>query len=411
MLSFALRLILCTLFFPAESSFFIFGLRFTVTRLIFIILTPVVFTRFIGKIVTGRYHLVASDVFVPMAAIWMFVGPTVRNGFDDALAHSGPIALEYLIGYLSTRVLLSESGEALRFIDLLCFVIFIVVLVALLDPITGRYLTHELFGQISGYVDIRYNEDSYRFGMLRAAGPIEHSILFGYTCVFGLILAVAVDVRRRILCITACAVGVLISFSSGPVQCAMLGFGLLLYSRMFAGLPHKWFMLSIIPILTVVSLFLVTSTPFGHLFDLLTIDPMTAYYRLYIWNLVGPAILQSPFFAVLESTYDYQGSVDSVWLVLSLTYGMPCAILVALSMMGSCSLPTNGPRARLSTGEERLGTALGIVIFLIIFMGFTTHFWGSVWILVSLLIGTRAHLGEMGRLNEARSFAGVLAYE
>ena len=139
--------------------------------------------------------------------------------------------------------------------------------------------------------------------------------------------------------------------------------------------------------------------PVRSLVHLITIDPSTAYFRLYIWNMVGPAILQNPFFAVLDSTYEYHGSVNSVWLVLSLAYGMPCSILVALSMIGSCSLPTNTPRARLSKAEERLGTALGIVIFLIMFMGFTVDFWGSVWILTGLLLGVRARVGEMGQLN------------
>ena len=117
--------------------------------------------------------------------------------------------------------------------------------------------------------------------------------------------------------------------------------------------------------------------------------------------MVGPAILRNPFFAVLASDVDYQGSIDLVWLVLAGTYGMPCGILVALSMIGACSLPTKGPRVRLSQEEERLGTILGIIIFLVIFMGFTVDFWGSVWIMVGLLMGLRARLGEIGRLNAA----------
>jgi O-antigen ligase len=181
-----------------------------------------------------------------------------------------------------------------------------------------------------------------------------------------------------------------------------MGFGLLVYSRVFAGLWRKWLLLSIPPTVMMIVLFLVTPTPFGHLFDLLTIDSSTAYFRLYIWNSVGPAILENPFFSVPDSLYEYHSSVDSLWLALSLSYGMPCAILVALSMIGCCSLPTNRPRAQLSSEEEKLGTALGIIIFLIIFMAFTVHFWGPLWILIGLLLGMRAHLGELGRLNLAR---------
>jgi hypothetical protein len=41
-----------------------------------------------------------------------------------------------------------------------------------------------------------------------------------------------------------------------------------------------------------------------------------------------------------------------------------------------------------------------------IFTGFTVHFWGAVWILVGLLTGLRAHLGELGALNR-RALAPV----
>lgn len=408
-LSLALKLILFTVFLPQELSFFVAGLRLTSTRLIFIVLTPMVFARLGKKMATGHYRFVASDLFIPMAALWMFIGPTAIYGFNDTVVHSGPIVLEYVTAYMSTRVLLSGKSEALRFIDLLCLITSFVVIDGILDTMTGRFFTRELLGQYLGYGNFLKNEDMYRFGLVRATGPIEHPILFGFTSAIGLLLAIAIKIRWRTFCIAACALGLVIAFSSAPQQCAIMGFGLLIYSQVFPSLPHKWLLLSIVPVVTAVSLFLSTNTPFGHLFELITIDPSTAYYRLYIWQSVGPAILQNPFFAVSDSAYDYQGSIDSVWLVLSLAYGMPCSILAALSMIGSCSIPTNGPRARLSNAEERLGTAMGIIIFLIIFMGFTVHFWGSIWILVGLLIGVRAHLGELGRLNQAEEFQGSSA--
>src|SRR5208337_136204 len=312
-----------------------------------------------------------------------------------------PIVLEYLIAYMSTRVLLLGHKQAVSFVGLLCLVLSFVALDATLDIATGRYFTRELAEQLTGYQKEWRVADEIRFGMLRAAGPLEHPILLGFVTALGLLFAVAVDIRYRAFCISACALGVVISFSSAPQQSAVMGLALLWYSRVSAGLSYKWLALSSIPVLTIISLFSLTPTPFGHLFDLLTIDSQTAYYRLYIWNEVGPAILDNPYFAVPDGDYDYQGSVDSVWLVLSLQYGMVCSILTALSMIGSCSLPTETSRAALSQSESRLGTALGIVIFLTLYTGFTVHFWGSTWILVGLLVGVRARLGELGQLDRA----------
>ncbi len=101
------------------------------------------------------------------------------------------------------------------------------------------------------------------------------------------------------------------------------------------------------------TLFLASNRPFGALFDIATIDPSTAYYRLYIWNSLGPYVLDSPWFGIYTANVEYQGSVDSLWLVLACIYGIPCSILVGLSMIGSCSLPTDLARAVLGVKEGR----------------------------------------------------------
>jgi hypothetical protein len=62
------------------------------------------------------------------------------------------------------------------------------------------------------------------------------------------------------------------------------------------------------------------------------------------------------------------------------------------------SLPTSGPRVNLTAEESKLGTTLGIILFLIMLIAYTVHIWGSDRILMGLLIGVRAHLGALGRL-------------
>jgi hypothetical protein len=412
-----LKLVLISLFLPEAMSFFVAGLRLTVTRVIFLVLAPVLFIKFGQKVATRRYVFVWSDVFVPLASLWMFVGPAVTQGLDDALTHSGPVVLEYLIGYMATRTLLTRDGQALAFASFLCAAISVVVLDALLDTATGRYFTHELVAQITGYQKSNAHlADEIRFGLLRAAGPLEHPILLGFACGIGLLFASAVDVARRPLCVVACALGVLIPFSSAPEQSVIMGFGFLAYGRLTAGMRGRWLLIFGLAAAVITVVFLTVNSPFGHIIDAMTLDPSTGYYRLYIWNTVGPIILDNPYFGVSQESIDqvYEGSVDSLWLVLALLYGIPCGVLTGLAMVGACSRPTSGPRALLRHSEARLGTVLGIVTFLIIFAAFTVHFWGSVWILISLLAGLCAHLGELGTLNtvdranghsEAASFA------
>ncbi len=396
----SLKLVLAVLFVPQELSFFLGDLKLTFERLLLILLTPVVAVRLVQKVASGNYRFVASDLFAPLAALWMFVGPAVTFDPGYALQHSGPVVLEFLIAYGSTRILLSGHGQALLFINMLCVLIVLVVMDAAFDTATGTYITREACSQITGYSDLRYNSDMYRLGLLRAMGPIEHPILFGFISAIGFLLSVGVKIRWRGFCIAGSALGLFLALSSAPQQCAIMGLALLVHGWVLARHRWKWSVLWIGAGTLATILFVSTPTPFGHLFDLFTIDPQTAYFRLYIWNMVGPAILQNPFFSVVSTSYDYQGSIDSVWLVLAVTFGLPCGILTALSMLGACSLPTDASRARLLPEESRLGCALGIITFLIVYMGFTVDFWGITWVLIGLLVGVRAHLGELGRIDE-----------
>jgi hypothetical protein len=405
----ALKAVLMLLFLPEELSFFIADLRLSPQRAILLMLTPIVVAQLVRKILAGRYRFVASDLFVPLAAIWMFIGTTVTYDFGDALKHSGPIALEYFVSYMAARVLLSERKQSLVFVSWLCVIISIVALDALVDTSTGRWFTHEVLGQITGYSVVIYNDDSFRLGLLRASGPLEHPILLGFTCAIGLLIAFAVDVALRPFCIVVCALGVAIAFSSAPQQSVIMGLGLMAYGRLTAAMPGRWMLLVGLTVVSLAVVFSTMDSPFGHIIAAMTMTPATGFFRLYVWNGLGPLILDNPYFGVPQLLSDqvYKGSVDSLWLLLSLLYGMPCAVFTGLAMIGACSRPTSGPRALLTYSESRLGMALGIVIFLIIFAGFTVHFWGSTWILIGLLVGLRAHLGELAALNSTAA-AGAL---
>jgi hypothetical protein len=398
----ALALIAITTFFPEELSFYIVGLRFTATRLIFIMLTPVLIVRLGQKISTGRYRFVLSDLLIVLAGIWMIYAPANIEGLTESLNHSGPIALEFCIGYLAARVLLSEHGQAVSFANLLCRVIAIVGVLALLDPLTGRYLMHELAGDLTGYTKHVNWEDAYRMGMLRAFGPVEHPILLAFICVTGLLIAMSVPVRSRLVVMLACSLGAAFAFSSAPLQGLIMGLALLLYDRM-VGAPFRWFALVAIGAVAIATAFLVSNSPVGFIISHMTFDPSSGYYRVWTWASVIDAVSMSPWYGLGFGPYpdalEINHSIDSLWLVAAIQFGVPGSILIALTMIGAVSLRVTGAQVNLTAAESRLGTTLGIVIFLIIFLSFTVDLWGTTWILAALLTGMRAHLGELGKLD------------
>jgi hypothetical protein len=404
-----LKLIVVAIFLPEQLSFYFLGMRLTVARLIFIALTPVLLIKLGQKLATARYRFVLSDFFVPLAGCWMLIGPANVVGVREALSHGGPIALEFCVGYMVTRVLLSEYGQSMAFANLLCCMIAIIALLGPLDPLSGHFVTRELAGALTGY-RVSWADNLFRFGLLRATGTLEHSILFGIACAIGFLIAAAVPIRARKFTIVASSVGAISALSSAPIQGIFMGLALLIYNRILAGVRLRWFGLVGLTAAAIVLVFTISDAPFGFIFRHLIADPESGYFRLYTWQVGGDALAQSPWFGLgfeFPKDYEIPASIDSVWLKSALMFGIPGSVLIALSIIGAASLPTSGPRARLTSAESKLGTILGILIFLILFWGATVHFWGTDWILVAVLTGLRAHLGELSRVGVATAEEGL----
>lgn len=403
---FVLVLVVLTIFLPVELSFYIFGLRLTAIRLIFLLITPFLLARLAQKVGAGRYRFVFSDLFVTLSGFWLIFAPTIVDGLPEALNHAGPDVLEFCIGYMTTRIMLSRRYEALEFAGLCCRTIAAVALTGLLDPLTGFYVIHNFARQLSGFnqvKDINDWSDAYRLGLLRATGPIEHPILYGFLCAIGLLIAANVPVTSRKVVIVACSLGAIFAFSSAPLQGCLLGLSLLLYGRLMARVPLRWAALMWAAAGGIIATFLVSNSPLGFIISHLIFDPASGYYRYWTWTRVIFYVSQSPWFGLGYGALpdEINHSINSLWLVLSINSGVPGAVLVALSLIGAVSLPTSGRRVELTPEESKLGTVLGILVFLIIYVSFTVDIWGSVWILIGVIPGMRAHLGELGQLQSS----------
>jgi len=401
------QLIICATFLPETLSFYVAELRLTVVRVIFLALAPVLLVRLGLKVSDGRYRFVPSDLLVTLAGVWMFLGPAMVDGIGAAMKHSGPVVLEFCIAYWSMRLLLSARGQARSAVSLLCGVIAIVALLGLLDPLTNRYLIHDWGTALTGYVKPN-SRFVYRLGFLRASGPLEHSILYGFTCSIGILMAMTIRMRARILKISACVVGAVFSFSSAPIQAVFIGSGLLLYNRILARVPGRWFALIVLVSCGFTALFLLVDAPLGIIVRHLIFDPGSGYDRLLQWNVAGSGLLRtSPWFGMGFDPLPpairdrlITGSIDSLWLMSALTYGIPGSALIGLSLISTTIPFTRGPGINLTPAESHLGTGLSILMFIVMFVGFTVDLWGIDWILVALLMGIRAHLGELGRIAQ-----------
>lgn len=398
-----LKAIAFTVLLPFEMSFFIGDLRLTLIRLIFLILTPILLFKAARMIPSGRMRFLLTDFLVVASIIWMCTATAVIDGIETTIAHTAPVVLEYFGGYLAMRVLLSQHGQALHFIALLRYVIIVVSLLGMLDTVTSSHLIHDYLRDLTGN-DTR-NFIEYRMGLVRASGVMEHPILYGAVCAFGLLLAINTQIRGRLLAIFVCGLGCFLSLSAGPIQAAALGSMLITYDRMFKRWRSRWKIMIVTGLLGAGAIYSITNSPLNWVFGHLTFDPGSGWSRIFEWDTVGNVIAQSPWFGV---AYNWETivknskafmfiSIDSLWLLSAVTYGIPGAVLTALSIISASFERISGPRINLTPEEQRLARTLSIILWVIVFLGFTVDFWGPAFILIGIFMGVRVHLSDLGK--------------
>jgi O-antigen ligase len=126
-----------------------------------------------------------------------------------------------------------------------------------------------------------------------------------------------------------------------------------------------------------------------------TLDPQTGFFRIETWNAALPIIGHSPFtgHGLVELGYSadermFLRSVDSLWLLEALRYGVPAVILLIMTMFSPLLNKTPAPGAR------NVQTGLSLAVVTTALIGLTVHFWGATWLFLNLCVGIRASLAE-----------------
>ena len=132
---------------------------------------------------------------------------------------------------------------------------------------------------------------------------------------------------------------------------------------------------------------------------------MSGWYRALQWDCAGGLVLQSPIFGIgisdeWASICGLAKTIDAVWLLDAMKYGIPGSILIFLCYMGGSSIliSIEDTSLNLTKQERRLGLNLTVALGVASFIGLTVTFWGTVYILTMFLTGIRAHLGALGAL-------------
>jgi hypothetical protein len=241
--------------------------------------------------------------------------------------------------------------------------------------------------------------------LFRAASTLEHPIALGNVCLYGLLMATTMRGALRQFILVGSAVGLTLSASSAPISGAIIGFGALLYNKLMRNFPFRWGLLFASGGGVILLIFSAHPNPWGFIFQYLSFNVQDAYYRLMQWQFLGPLVMNSPILGIGLSDewvreFGLAPTVDANWLGMAMNFGIPGSILMGLSYLTACSVSMDigNKSLNLTKQERQLAMVLSLIMGLIIYIGFTVFYWGTVYILISFLAGIRAHLGALGAM-------------
>jgi hypothetical protein len=347
----------------------------------------------------GRRALL-SDLVAVLTAIWMVASASYAAGLGSTISATAE-CLELVGGYFVARGFLFKSTAHGNFLCALKVFAAISIVAAMGDVLSGRWFVRETVTSLVGgatFVDAALIQETYRSSIIRATSTFDHPILFGCFCSLtaAILLYAEQKAPKRILWVGLCTLGCLLAQSSAAVMALFIVLATYAFDCTLTRYQWRWSVFRMVAIVLFLLVFVLSDNPVGWVISHFTFDPQTGFYRRLIWNAATAQIAQAPITGagfVLFGDYVLDKTVDCVWLVVGLRYGIPMIILLVLLNVSSF-LPTGRRAVERTRDLDSMRTAFTLVLLTFMFAGFTVHFWNYMWIFWGLCIGIRASLRE-----------------
>jgi hypothetical protein len=344
----------------------------------------------------------ACDIFMWAGTLWMVA---VKVGWSEqpgVLFTAASDALAFIGTYMVARAFIYGEPSVNEFVRVLKVVTVVLIALSLLDTLSGTFFISGLLGNVS--FDPKLQRSLFGFVVLRATSTFGHPILYGTFCsvAAAILLSYGRSIGSRACYCGACMIGGLLSVSSAPI----IGFVIVVlidsYDRLLFSNQRRWIILYLMLVPIIGISFVVSNNPLTWLLRNFTADPADAYYRIFAWQNAFEYIALSPIAGADPITWSNDeilgNSIDCVWLVLSLLYGLPMVALLLLANVSACGALARKINRRLFSYELlRLRTGFSLVLFLFVYLGLTVHFWGAIWMFWGLCLGIRSSLEEYCR--------------
>jgi hypothetical protein len=394
-------LVTCILLIPSSLAIHLSGegFKFTPGRAAIALL----FVPALVKFMRRGPRLLAADFLMFSASAWMIGSRVQEEGLNaSAIAE----VVELFGGYVVARGYFFDSRALHGFIQRFKAVLVVIVILASLDLLARMNVATAI---TSSLFHTPYFAPQYRYGLVRAQSTIEDAELYGtLCCVAGsLFLYVENNALRRIYWVGFSFFGCGLALSSGPLLAFVLMVAAFVYDRFLARFSWRWRVCAVGLSGAVLILYLSAAHPTSWLISHLTLDPSTGYFRVYAFDYAFDQISVKPvtgwgFDRTGGDDFEVGVSIDNVWLVVALRFGIPASILLLLTNI--CTffpLPERSKKDKSRHFIKEAGTAFTSSIMCFVFIGLTVHYWNALWMLWAIFLGIRASLKE-GQLSMAR---------
>jgi hypothetical protein len=351
------------------------------------------------KVTTGGYVPMASDFAVPLMSLWMLVTLGINEGVKGLTGFGAVTAIEFACAYAVGRVFFGSPAGYEQLIRALRILVALVLFTALLDTLSGQNLTARIGWMLSGTPPAETFPK--RFGLVRAQGALEHPILLGVFFVICAILFYHSNMtpKAKLAWIGVCVFGTLLPLSSAPLLSLIMAFATIGLLKGLQRFPWAVLLLVATFAFCVSTFFILVDDGLTVLIQNLTYDPQTGMFRVLIWQWAALNISRAPWIGIAFADWlrseEMPMSMDSLYLVTAVRFGIPALCLLALSMLSSgVTMPLRPlphyPHPRIPI----IKSGMAIAIFILAFNSFTVHLWGSTWVLLAMIIGIRAGASE-----------------
>jgi hypothetical protein len=390
----AIWLFLISIFTPAEMTIYLGDTKLTPGRIaLFILLIPALVELFRK----GR-HFVAADFLALATCAWMIL--IILQTDQASLSSAIAMAVEFIGGYFVARAFLLGRPALDTFVRALRIVAIVLIFFAFLEHLTGEVVVYNAVARLWGQPEMVAER---RHGLPRAFSVFPHPILYGTFCVIAgtIFLFCERSPRNKALYGGLCFFGCMLAMSSAPLMSFMLVLSTFTYDRLLQRYAWRWRALMLCVAAFVLVVFLLANKPISWMIANMTLDPATGYFRVGTWDNAIYHIEISPIvgygFAAYSEDFFANASVDSVWLVLALRFGLPFVALIILMNVAAFYPSASAARVQAQLTERQLSsmrTGFTMTLAMFMFTGVTVHYWNNVWMLWGVCIGVRAGFQE-----------------